>query len=146
MELTKNFHSSEYFVSKQYPELARAINQIKYLDVIQLHAESIMQPIRDHFSKYPMTIISGVRSPRLNQEIGGSNDSDHLYGCAADFTSKNLYEMYLFCIYSKIPYRQIIYYPKQKFVHISNNIPGKTYKNDTLVKTSTGYGNFNKGV
>lgn len=148
MRLTKNFSLLEYCVSEEHSDLARALNPSPYVPIIQLHSELVMQPIRTVFdgNKNTITTLSGLRSRRLNSEIGGSQDSDHLYGTALDFTADKIYEMYIWCIYSKLPYRQLIWYPKKNFIHLSINIPGRPYKNDTLVKTSKGYTNFNKGA
>ena len=47
-------------------------------------AESVLQPVRDHFGK-PVMISSGYRSPELCEAIGSSSKSQHAKGEAADF-------------------------------------------------------------
>ena len=47
-------------------------------------AETVLQPIRDHFGK-PVVISSGYRSPELCEAIGSSTKSQHARGEAADF-------------------------------------------------------------
>lgn len=42
-----------------------------------------LEPIRERFG--PLWITSGFRCQKLNQCIGGSETSAHMYGCAADF-------------------------------------------------------------
>lgn len=43
----------------------------------------ILQDVRDHFGR-PVHINSACRCPSHNQEVGGADDSQHLYGRAAD--------------------------------------------------------------
>jgi hypothetical protein len=43
----------------------------------------VLQPIRDHYNK-PIRISSGYRSGVVNAAIGGSKNSDHVQGFAAD--------------------------------------------------------------
>ena len=47
-------------------------------------AESVLQPVREHFGK-PVMISSGYRSPELCEAIGSSSKSQHAKGEAADF-------------------------------------------------------------
>lgn len=42
-----------------------------------------LEVLREHFQK-PITINSGYRSPKHNQKVKGSKDSQHLLGKAAD--------------------------------------------------------------
>ena len=48
-----------------------------------------MQPIRNLFN-LPVIITSGFRCQKLNKIVGGSANSQHLVGCAADFKIKSL--------------------------------------------------------
>jgi hypothetical protein len=43
---------------------------------------AVLDPIREVTG--PIIVTSGYRTPRLNTAIGGSENSDHLRGCAAD--------------------------------------------------------------
>ena len=47
-------------------------------------AESVLQPVREHFGK-PVMISSGYRRPELCEAIGSSAKSQHAKGEAADF-------------------------------------------------------------
>ena len=49
--------------------------------------QKVLQPLRDHFG--PISISSGLRVPQLNQLIGGSSNSDHCLGRAADCEVKS---------------------------------------------------------
>ena len=44
----------------------------------------VLQPLREKLGK-PMVITSGFRSPKVNELVGGVDNSQHLYGQAADF-------------------------------------------------------------
>ena len=44
----------------------------------------VLQPLRDKLGK-PMVITSGFRSVKVNNLVGGEDNSQHLYGQAADF-------------------------------------------------------------
>jgi hypothetical protein len=140
-ELTKNFNLEEFKVSDSYPELA---GKIKFtatdLLIIKLLCVGALQPIRDVFG--PMKILSGKRSPELNEKVGGSTTSDHLIASACDITptklkdSENLETVFNWIIKTKSVMsliRQIILYPKQNFIHLSINTPFKTIRNDKLV-------------
>ena len=44
----------------------------------------VLQPLREKLGK-PMVITSGFRSVKVNELVGGVDNSQHLYGQAADF-------------------------------------------------------------
>ena len=48
-----------------------------------------LQFVRDHFNK-KIKITSGFRTPEHNSEVGGSKNSQHLYGRAADFVVEDI--------------------------------------------------------
>ena len=85
MKLSANFSLSEMTKSqtatrkgiKNEPSTAHVENLIHL-------AESVLQPVRDHFGKSVM-ISSGYRSPELCEAIGSSSKSQHARGEAADF-------------------------------------------------------------
>lgn len=137
MSYTKNFSCREFLVSKDYPKLVR--DDFIDWDVsarLKLLCESILQPLRDGY-KEPIKILSGYRNENLNKKIGGSKNSDHLYGNAADFTmpNKDVDLNWLFIdMFECFTYRQLILYPDQNFIHISCNVPGKKFKNEAFLK------------
>jgi len=83
-KVSNNFYLDEFYVSKDHPELARAM-VIKTEEVISLTrvATLICQPIRD-FLGHGVTISSGKRDNMLNAAVGGEPTSQHRYGEAAD--------------------------------------------------------------
>lgn len=146
MNLTKHFKVAEFAVSKDHPELAR---DMVITDTIKLRlkllCESILEPIRNgkENKSSPIKILSGYRDPNLNESIGGAKDSDHKYGIASDLAFKGDLEqtskVFQEVIKGKLPYRQIIFYPDNNFIHVSINIPGRDFKNEALIKTEDGY-------
>lgn len=49
---------------------------------------SVLQKIRNHFNR-PVVITSGYRTVSHNKKVGGSTNSQHLYGTAADIQVKD---------------------------------------------------------
>lgn len=136
-KLTPNFSDAEFVVSKNHPDLAVKI-QLTETDALRLKllSESLLQPIRNEW-RNPMTILSGIRSPELNEAVRGSKSSDHLHAIACDWTSKNLFQKFMWAYHNKLPYRQLIFYPDQNFIHCSINIPGRLFKTEAFVKYSS---------
>ena len=86
---SKNIQLSENFTLFEFLDSSSAIRlklhqyqeQITEKDVLNLKrlCENILQPLRD-YSKEPIIISSGYRSPQLNRAIGGAKQSDHMTG------------------------------------------------------------------
>lgn len=76
MQLTKNFNSSEF--------ACPCCGQVEMDDQFMTR----LQTIRTTLNK-PMRITSGFRCIKRNAEVGGSRNSAHLRGQAADFTCVN---------------------------------------------------------
>lgn len=138
MRLTPNFDSSEFVVSKAQPELAKQI-EVTEADLVKMFQLCInyLQPIRDKFG--PVNILSGKRSVELNEAIGGSLGSQHMYenfDAAVDFAvpGKSMETVYNF-IKNELNknYGELIFYPDQNFIHVS--LPTQTKLNKTWIKT-----------
>lgn len=85
MKLAKNFYLSEFTKSETAERLGLYNHPIEqHLENMKLVAENILQPVRDYVNR-PVIITSGYRSPQLNVAIGGSINSQHCKGEAADF-------------------------------------------------------------
>ena len=78
----------------------------------------ILQPIRDKFGT--IAINSGYRCPEVNAEVGGSRNSQHMRGEAADIVpvSVPLEDVYAW-ITCNLLYGQLIIYPDRGFIHVS---------------------------
>lgn len=83
MQLSRNFQLFEFTTSQTAER--NGIDNTPSQEIVQ-HlkrvCEKILQPARDVLG--PLTISSGYRCPELNQRIGGSSTSAHMFGYAAD--------------------------------------------------------------
>ena len=73
----------------------------------------------------PMNINSGYRGPKLNAAVGGSRNSDHMQGLAADFTAINFGTPLEICHWlnlqkDQIGFQQLIH--EGRWVHISFSV------------------------
>lgn len=88
---------------------------------------ALLEQVRHECGK-PIIVTSGYRSPNINSAIGGSRNSQHMLGCAADIRAVGLSpdDLMLIIIGSDIQYDQLIR-EFDSWVHISvpNNREGK---------------------
>ena len=91
---------------------------IKEADNMMELIVNCLQPIRDKLKK-PMVVSSGYRCPELNKLVGGKSNSQHLTGCACDFTVKGMSvdQVYEFIKNGGFTYDQLIH--EGTWVHIS---------------------------
>ena len=91
MQISKNFNLSE-FTKSGFADtygIDNTPDPISKANICRLVNE-VLQPIRDEFDE-PIIINSCYRCERVNRGVGGSKNSDHKYGCAADIrTESNL--------------------------------------------------------
>ena len=85
MQLSKNFSLQE-LIKSQTAERKGIDNtpSPEHQENLKLLCTSILQPIRDHFSRV-VSVSSGYRSPALCEAIGSKITSQHAKGEAADF-------------------------------------------------------------
>lgn len=86
IQISKNFKLSEFIESETATKKnidntpsEEIIENIKFL------VTELLQPIRNNIS-YPFHVNSGYRCKELNDIVGGSSNSAHLQGLAADIT------------------------------------------------------------
>lgn len=87
-----------------------------------LYTAKRMDEVRE-FLNVPLIILSWFRCEELNKAVKGSKTSAHRYALALDGYSnqmsvKTMYEMLLKAMKEgKLQFDQLIYYPKQNFIH-----------------------------
>ena len=82
MKLTNNFNKEE-FDSKDGEQMPSEV----FYNIVKLAQQ--LQILRNHIKK-PIKINSGYRSPSHNKSIGGSKNSQHMLGKAADIKVKGI--------------------------------------------------------
>ena len=85
MKLSENFSLLE--LTKSQTAERKGIDNTpspEHQENLKLLCTSILQPIRDHFSRV-VSVSSGYRSPALCEAIGSKSTSQHARGEAADF-------------------------------------------------------------
>lgn len=92
----------------------------------------ILDPVREMYGK-PIVVTSGFRSPSLNRLVGGVPTSQHMQGLAADLLCSDSKALFDLIAESDLPFDQLIYYQKRKFVHVSYS---PTYRHEVIVKDS----------
>jgi uncharacterized protein YcbK (DUF882 family) len=143
MKLTNNFDYGEFFVSDSFPEYAQLLKEkhANDLDMIERFTQLssfCLQPFRDYV-KAPFKITSGYRDEWLNTKVGGEGKSDHMYAMACDITFDNISRLEFEWAVVHLPYRQIIYYPEQHFIHISHNQKDKETQHRAFIKENGKY-------
>ena len=123
----KHFNLSEFFRSstaakndiKNEPSPAERATIVRNINLL---VDNVLDPVRDKFST-PVIITSGYRCPRVNMLVGGSKNSQHMSGCAADFhvggfTPLMMYQVFLY-IFDTLAFDQLIYYHSKNIIHVS---------------------------
>ena len=129
MKLTTNF-TLEEFENSDVAKSKKIDNTIPYflIEYVQLLSNQL-QTIRDAWNA-PIVISSGYRCEKLNKAVGGANNSDHRYACAADIhtkentkqKNKELFNLIVsLAKLGKIHLRQIIDERNYTWIHISVN-------------------------
>jgi hypothetical protein len=86
VRLSEHFMLSEFTASQTASRLGiDNTPPAPIIDALRKTAE-LLEKCRRTLGGKPIHISSGYRSPRLNREVGGADNSAHLYGQAADFT------------------------------------------------------------
>lgn len=126
MQLSKNFHLSEFtqseIATRKGLDNTPTPAIIKNLEIL---VKNVFQPLREMLEK-PVIISSGYRSPGVNSAVGGSSNSQHMFGEAADCTVPGIDNKDL-ALYIKnhLPFDQLIleFYedgkPSSGWVHVS---------------------------
>ena len=130
------FNIKDYKISDSFPKLADMMmpNNSNIDNLKKLHT-TIVEPIKHRWGN--LRFLSAFRNKLLNAKVGGVKFSDHLEGMALDFyrPESNTKAIYDWIKDSSIPYRQLIYYKKKNFIHISINNPSlRKIKHEAFTK------------
>ncbi len=111
MRLSKNFRLEEFLLSQTAER--NGIDMTPPDDIIeniQALVDSCLQPLRDDVNA-TISISSGYRPPALNEMIGGSATSAHMFGRAADFTVARMspFDICELVEALRLPYDQVIH-------------------------------------
>lgn len=124
MKLSDHFLLSEFTRSQTATRhnLPNSPDTTQIANLRQL-CQTVLEPVRERLSNKPLYISSGFRSLELNRRIGSKDTSQHVAGCAADFTCPEFGDpdevaYMLGC--SDVPFDQLILeFGKLGWIHIS---------------------------
>lgn len=121
MRLSEHFSLSELAVSETAARKCIDNTPTPETTCRLLHlCTNTLEPIRNLFG--PVIVTSGYRSKELNQSIGGSPNSQHCHGEAADIIlphQDNLFQVAQLIANSGIEFDQLIY-EFDKWIHVSH--------------------------
>lgn len=112
-ELTRSSEAKRRGIDNTPPQSATA--NLKAL------VENILDPLREMWGK-PIKVNSGYRCPKLNAAVGGSSQSSHMSGYAADITTgtqKANGELLELLMGSGLPYTKVIDEQYCSWIHIT---------------------------
>lgn len=142
--ISKNFSYREFEKSETADRLGicNVIVDVRVRNAIRALVLNVLQPLRDKLGR-PLHISSGYRRPDLNREVGGTPDSQHTRGEAADIyvllgdgTRMPSVELARMIDQLGLPYDQLILYPT--FVHVSHKLSGTQRHRILYNKSYTG--------
>ena len=117
-QISLNFCDSE-FTASRITEGFHIDNNIPSEYVrLNIHALAtlLLQPLRDACG-HPLKVNSGYRCKKLNDLVGGSKNSQHTKGQAADIASDAPIRLARIVIDRELGFDQMILYPN--FIHLS---------------------------
>ena len=123
----------EFFTFREfeYSDTANAnkINNVASKSVrenLRILTDEVLDPARRAFGK-PIRVNSGYRCKKLNSIIGGSANSQHLTGCAADLDGGDRDDnrrLAKLIVELGLPFDQLIDEKNFSWVHVSHNPDG----------------------
>ena len=131
VQLTKNFKSTEFDC-----RCSRCKKTTIDLDLVK-----ILQKIRDHFKK-PVLINSGYRCSKHNTSVGGSYNSKHVSGMAADIRIKGVQPLEIAKYAESIGVLGIGLY--DSFVHVDTRTKKYFWYSSEQIKRTTFNNNLRK--
>ena len=122
IKLSDNFTLSEFLRSRtavQRDFREQFCPPCNVIDNLLKLVALVLQPARVEFQSW-IYVTSGYRCKRLNEAVGGSPNSDHMRGQAADVTCKDVKGLYDLILALDLPFYQLIHYRGRNFLHISH--------------------------
>ena len=104
------------------------------IENLKLLAQSL-QTLRSFFGNNAIIVTSAYRSPEVNAKVGGSKNSDHLRGLAADFivpSFGNPDQVIRAILASGVPFKQAIR-EFDRWTHFSIPAKGEAPRNQALI-------------
>ena len=86
-------------------------------DALYALTDNILDPARERLGK-AIYVNSGYRSLETNISVGGTKNSQHMRGEAADIYCEGSLKL-LFDILKTLDFDQLIWYRKKNFIHVS---------------------------
>lgn len=132
IKLSDHFLLSEFCASerarkakiKNIPHLEQVANMISL-------CKNILEPLRAQTG--PIIITSGYRCKELNELVGGSENSQHMRGQAADILCKSKDDANrYFAILKRMDYDQLIYERRGERVWIHVSYAGKNNRHELI--------------
>ncbi|MDR1372291.1 MAG: hypothetical protein LBJ17_04080 [Dysgonamonadaceae bacterium] len=117
IRLTKNFMLKEFAVtSANYGEVKeeQAAGCLEYQENLLHLCQFILQPLREYIGK--VTVTSGYRNPVVNRIVGGSENSYHMRGMAADIITDENMSAFMYIKRWKL-YTELILH--KTFIHVA---------------------------
>ena len=115
--LSQHFRLSEF--TRSATASARGIDNTtsaSAIDNLRRLCQEVLEPLRRHLDR-PVVISSGYRCKKLNDLVGGSKNSQHTKGQAADIASDAPIRLARIVIDRGLDFDQMILYPN--FIHLS---------------------------
>jgi hypothetical protein len=130
------FCNSPTAVAKGIPNFPSGDN----VNAMAALVKHVLDPLRRVLGR-PVKITSGFRSAKLNQAIGGSSTSDHVYGFAADIkvdgmTAKQIAKVIM---EQKLPFDQLIAYDPKRGGHLHVSYKSKNRQETLWASAKGGY-------
>ncbi len=143
--LSPHFRLSEFTKSRtadkhQLYNIPREEAEVVNLRALALH---VLEPVRSLLGSY-VIVTSGFRCATLNRLVGGSVNSQHLLGEAADIVVRDVpcFEAACAIAGSKIPFDQLIYEirdrggERSEWIHISHRRLGNNRREALTIQKS----------
>ena len=144
MRLSSNFTLAELTVSETAAR--RGIDNTPDNTTIEnlRRLAAALQQVRSLLGNKAILVSSGYRSPEVNVAVGGSKNSDHCKGLAADFISPSYGspdDVIKAIVASDIPYKQVIR-EFDRWVHFSIPDENEEPRRQALVIDRNGTRNY----